>query len=65
MIFWDEKGLHFDVEKFRDNDISTVLQRWKDRAGDEEVDKTIADITVRWEKHVTKIGNDTALKIVS
>jgi hypothetical protein len=45
MMFWDERGLHFDLEKFWDNDISTVLQRWKDKVGDEEVDKTIARAT--------------------
>jgi hypothetical protein len=65
MMFADEESFHFDVEKFWDNDVSTVIQRWADKVGDGEVDKAIENIYVRWEEYATKAGNDTALKIAS
>jgi hypothetical protein len=64
-MFTDEKGIHFDVEKFWDNDVFTVLQRWEDKVGDEEVDRAIKNVVVRWKEYVNKAGNDTALKIIN
>jgi hypothetical protein len=64
-FFRDETGTHFDVEKFWDNDIFTVLQRWKEKVGNEEIDVTIDNISARWEEYVNKIGDDAASKIVN
>jgi hypothetical protein len=65
MMFEDEKGIHFDVENFWDNDVSTVLQRWWDKVGDEEAEKAIASISARWEEYVNKnkVEEDTQVKI--
>jgi hypothetical protein len=65
VTFSDETGIHFDVKKFWDNDISTVLKRWEETKTDEEIEAAINNIRDQWKEYVNKIGRDTALKIVS